>query len=519
MIHDKRGELVPFMLNNVQNKIDEEVIEKDIKRTSILKFRQGGCTSFIMAYFLVECMHKFSRAVMLAHDRTHTEKLLRRSQLFLQHLKGPKPSITRMNANEIIFGKTGASFHIGTAGSAQFGRSDTITHLHESEYAFWPNPETLQAGLLQAVPHHTGVVIQETTGNGWGTPHQRFFYKSLGGATTFLPLFFPWYEFEEYQSTSALRVSDLDELELTLMNKFNLTLKQLKWRREKIEEFNGDITIFNQEYPSTVEDAFRLSGGALFNPILSDSNEYENVGSFSRLKPHPIKGYNYILGADVAGGGGLDYSSIVGVCAETLEQVFRYRKNDIDPVQFASVIAEKAKWFNEAYVIVESNQHGISTLSVLKELYPKNKIYKQPQPMHTVSQMKQTIPALHYGWKTTSITKPYMVGIAQQFLLEGMRIYDPILFDELKSFSETAEGRLIGLGEHDDTAIAFMLSCIGLMRVRRFQALYNPEMEKSEAEVKNKSLGWRDEKGRYLMKFEDIVKPKVERVVWTNANT
>ncbi len=500
-IYNKKGELVDFKLNSIQQAIDQEIIEKDVKRATILKFRQGGCTSYIMAYFLVECMSKFCRAVMLAHDRTHTEKLLRRCQLFLQTLKGPKPIIQRMNANEIVFAKTGSSFHIGTAGNMQFGRSDTITHLHMSEFAFWPNPEVLLTGLLQAVPHETGIVVMETTGNGWGSYHQKLFYKSLAGETRYKALFFPWYMFDEYVSENPLSLEDLSPEEAELMHKYSLNLKQLRWRREKIDEFNGDITLFNQEYPSKIEDAFRLTGGSLFNPILGEK-EWIQEGQHGYLAGHPIKDRpSYVFGADVAGGSGNDYSAIVGLDAETLEQVYQYRSNTIDPVKFAHVLASMGKRFNNALIVVEANQHGISTLSILKEIYPKTKIYSMPQTARTPSSLKQTIPALHYGWRTTITTKPYMVGVTVQFLLEGLLIYDRVLFDELRSFSETAEGRLEGLGDHDDTAIALMLACIGLLKYRRLNSFTLEEQRPMVVQKRNIEPTWRDEHGRLLIPF------------------
>jgi hypothetical protein len=53
---------------------------------------------------------------------------------------------------EFTFPKTNSMFYIGTAGARKFGRGDTITDLHCSEYAFWENPVDLFSGLTDAVP-------------------------------------------------------------------------------------------------------------------------------------------------------------------------------------------------------------------------------------------------------------------------------------------------------------------------------------------------------------------------------
>ncbi|MBT9169060.1 MAG: hypothetical protein DDT19_02412 [Syntrophomonadaceae bacterium] len=518
-IHDKSGTLVPFHLNNIQADFDEKVIEAGVKRSSIVKFRQGGCTSIIMAWFLVECMNKFARCVMLAHDRDHTEKLLRRAQLFLKNLNGPPPEITRMNENEIIFKRTDASFYIGTAGSKLFGRSDTITHLHCSEVAFWKDPKTLLAGLMQAVPHDTGIVVKESTGNGWGTWHQRDFYRSLAGETRDVPIFYGWYLFDEYESKTPPQ-TDLDEDELKLyafLEEKGYTeekiLKKLQWRREKIDEFNNDVAIFKQEYPTVIEDAFKLTGGALLAPALTTEPRWHVLREEGRLEGHPNPSYHYSLGADCSGGTGNDYSAININCLETQEQVYRWRSNTSDPVKFARVIASKGKWFNEALLVVERNSHGISALSILRELYSKTKIYKQPTSAKTVSAPKLEVPALQYGWLTRDTTKAYLIGITTQFLLDGLKIYDPLTYDELLGFSEDAEtGAIISTGDNDDLGVAFMLSCIGLLKLRR---TYAESLFAAPAQ-KQLDVTWRDSEGKYLLRFEDIISPREKKNDWSN---
>ena len=96
-VYDKQGELVPFKFNNIQAQIDREVIEpieryrkaykmgvadalplemQDQLRHSILKYRQGGVTTLVMAWFLVDCMAGYAVSVMLTHDKEHSERLL-----------------------------------------------------------------------------------------------------------------------------------------------------------------------------------------------------------------------------------------------------------------------------------------------------------------------------------------------------------------------------------------------------------------------------------------------------------
>lgn len=447
---------MPFILNNVQQDLHNKLMEHS--RLDVLKFRQGGVTSLVMAFFLVECMSRYCTCVMIAHDRDHTEKLLQRCRLFLDLLKGPKPQLSRINDQELYFSKTHSTFYIGTAGSRNFGRSATITHLHCSEYAFWRDPQPLMAGLLQAVPHDTGLIVKESTANGFGTLHHKQYLQALKGESKFVAVFYPWYIFEEYKSSTPLRLPYTSK-ELELKQKYGLSDAQLQWRREKIEEF-GDEALFCQEYPATPEEAFLVSGGSLFpNAQAVESPDWiKGVAPFSGgalflLSSHPKANMHYAFGIDVAGGTGGDYSTIQGLCLETGEQVLVYSTNVLPPPTFARVVKQLGEEYN-AFLVPESNQHGLSVLDVLRvEGYPLSLIYKDPKSRG------------ERGFKTTLQSKYKLVGILQR-MLPTLTLYDLGTVDELRGFGETDLDTLGNLyAEHDDRVIALALACVGLQRL------------------------------------------------------
>lgn len=473
LIPDKKGDVVPFILNNIQKDIHETRTGRD----DILKFRQGGCTSFVEAWFLTECMNSYTRAVMIAHDKEHTERLLQRCHFFLSTLRGPKPQLKKANDQEIIFSKTHSSFYIGTAGSRQFGRSDTITHLHCSEYAFWKNPKSLMQGLFQAVPHDTGVIVKETTANGMGTYHHNQYKKAMQGLSRFKDHFYPWQIFEEYQSPVPKDFEPTIE-ELSYMKEINyaLTEGQLQFRREKvIDDFDGNVDLFNQEYPGTINMAFIVTGGSLFSDMkkVEDGNWEKSVtehgGALFVLKPHPIKGLHYVIGSDVSGGTGNDYSCMQIVCVETAEQVAEYRINTMKPPPFAEVLIDFGLQFNTAYLVVESNQHGLSVLSILKDKYPTGRIYREIR-YQKVNSILRAIS--NYGFKTTATSKPFVIGLLMQYLQGPMTIHGIQTETELHEFTETETGKLGG--PSDDLVIALACACVGLQKEQKLYAI-NPE--------------------------------------------
>ncbi len=473
-IPNKAGEIVDFKLNVVQQQLDTTLTGRD----DILKARQEGVTAYIMARQLVDCMRGYARCVMIAHDRDHTERLLARARMYIELMKGPKPVLGRSNESEIVFSKTKASLYIGTAGSKTFGRSDTITHLHGSETAFWKHPKLLLAGLYQAVPHGTGIITKESTANGYGTYHHKQYTRAKAGLSRFKSHFFPWYIFPEYQSGSPL-TSIITPEELELKKKFNLSEGQIQWRREKLEELEWDEMQFKQEYPSTDDEAFLLSGGSLF-PVITCYSTPEFVrersplgaGIFRVLKNHPDPELHYAIGVDTGAGVGGDYSAIEILCVESGEEVCTFSSNTIPPPQFTSMVAFLGKKFSTkgepAYLVPERNQHGITVVSLVRETDPyKGALYRLFKDIRASGKPTTTGLVPLSGFVTGGTSKYRLIGILQNTIQE-LTLHDELTVEEIMGFSETALGTMTNTdAEHDDRVIALALATVGVLRERR----------------------------------------------------
>jgi hypothetical protein len=74
--------------------------------------------------------------------------------------------------------------------------------------------------------------------------------------------------------------------EFELKEKFDLDDEQLQWRRYTIRnDFDGDEKMFRQEYPSTPEEAFLVTGRTVFNQDKLDA-----------MTHHTSTGKRYISG-------------------------------------------------------------------------------------------------------------------------------------------------------------------------------------------------------------------------------
>lgn len=472
MIADKEGRDVDFKLNPAQRAIDDNLTGRDL----VPKARQEGVSTYVLARFLAAClMYRNTRAVIISHEMESTQRLLSRVSYMIEHIRGPKPIINNMSKNEITFPKTNSMFYIGTAGSKKFGRGDTITHLHCSEYAFWPNAKTLMAGLLQAVPM-SGEVIVESTGNGYNDYYRRCMRAEQGRSVWALH-FLAWHTFPEY--TLELKPEEEEVLLAHLNEEWDepkllaqgLTPGQLAWRRMKLDEMDYDLTSFQREYPMTLDECFHTSNESVFHHVIFEpTDDWKRVDrGLWALKDHPISHYSYVLGADVGAGVGRDSSVAEIVCLNTQEQVLEYMTDRLDPEQFGHKVAGLGKHFNNAYAVVEQNNHGILTLATLSKLYPRNRIHKTQGKASTEENQ-----LFKLGFRTTLRTKPLMIGGLRTVLAHEWTIHSSVLKAQLSTFVEE-DGKLGAQQGCDDDAVIAM-GCASVGRVKAALRVHPPRI-------------------------------------------
>ena len=466
---NKSQEDVDFILNAAQRTVDDNYA----RRMILPKARQEGVSTYFLARNTVKCLGvKNTRAVVISHDSESTERMLDKVKYFLEHIKGPKPLIKNNSKNEITFPKTNSVFYIGTAGSRAFGRGDTITDLHCSEVAYWPNPKLLMTGLLAAVPKGTGCISIESTGNGAGNWYHAQCMRAAKGQSSFKMVFLPWFTFPEYtlvltpEEEQDILSNPREDLEETRMRiQYSLTAGQLAWRRMVIEdECDGDLFEWNKEYPSCLDDCFQAAGGGVFRDVnYVETPDWEQITKdFWKLKGHPKPNLHYIVGGDVGGGVGNDSSVAEVFCLENDEQVAEYINNKIEPDAFALKLAEIGRTFNEAYIGCESNNHGILTLAKLGSwdyersavTYPLDKVYRTPKPRrHSPADAVRRLADL--GVRTTAANKPYIIGTLRTALRSSAIIHSSVLKNECSTFVEHEDGSMgAAEGCHDDTVMA-----------------------------------------------------------------
>lgn len=463
-IVDKDGQKVDFRLNTVQARLDAAWSRRNI----IPKARQGGISSYVIARYTAKCLAQQNRScVIISHEADATQRLLNRAHYYLDNLKGGvKPELGRHSRNELFFKKTNSTFYIGTAGSKAFGHGDTITDLHLSEAAHYTDPDAIVRGTFPAAER--GEITVESTGKGVGNWYHRQCVNARE-ERGFKLHFFSWLDMPEYAfafdsdtARAAFAASLKDDLEEPALVERGVTLEQLAWRRERLTiDYESDLRAFKEAYPLDFDECFQSTGFGFFRRVrFVDTPLWQRESQHLwTLQGHPRLDRTYVVGGDPAGGVGNDNSVGQVFCLEDACQVAEYANGYVEPDQFGDVLAELGARFNHAYVNVERNNHGLTTLARLLAVYPVWLIYRNT---HGEQANQQVLSRLsHYGTLTGPANRGIIIGDLRKALADTVTVHSLLLKSELATFVENKDGKVeADTGCLDDRVMAAAMAVI-----------------------------------------------------------
>ncbi len=486
-IRTKDGEIVPFIPNEAQRRllavISAQYAAEGKVRIIILKARQMGLSTAVGGrLFSRVSQRRAKKAIVVAHVAESTRFLFDMTQRFYDLVpEFLKPQTKYSSRKELQFGVLDSGYSVATAGGDGVGRGGTFTHAHISELAFWPKGSAAAQfnGLMKAVPNADDTEIYiESTANGVSGLFYDTWQAAVRGENGFIPLFLPWYIQEEYRAPVPANFKRLPH-EQEMADAYGLDDAQLCFRRSEVA-LNGP-ELFQQEYPSTAEEAFLTTGRPVFHPqqvarmvaeareefapgtqgnhweplarmaLEGASWEHHPRGELFCYRPHDPQ-ETYYLGADVGAGVQRDWS-VVQVQDSRKRQVAMWR-GQIDPDYFATVIYQLAKFYNMGEVIVERNNHGILTNRVLAVDHAYQNVYRET----SYDKITDTTTD-HIGFFTSEKSKAVIIDKLRADVREGTaEVVDPVSLAEMRSFVVTETGKMeADKGSHDDTVMALAL--------------------------------------------------------------
>ena len=220
-----------------------------------------------------------------------------------------------------------------------------------------------------------------------------------------------------------------------------------QWKKNQLKTMSEEQ--FNVEYGNS----FLASAATLLNPdtlikIRDDIKEPIQFNSNSKIYELPEPEKKYVATVDCADDGG-DFStiSVIDISAYPFRQVAVYSDNSISALSFPMVIEQFAKKYNEAFVLVESNNIGSTVTYIL------NYDIEYENIIRTVNNQGK----LKIGQLTTSKTKKIGCSRLKDMLDTGkLIIQDAGTYSELGHFCKKGSSYEAETGYHDDMVMGLV---------------------------------------------------------------
>lgn len=464
-IQTKDAKLATFKPNIVQ----EDFLNCRTNKNIVLKARQMGFTTLCCIDMLDDTITNPNKTgAIIAHTRDDAAKLFEITKRAFSNIPEEiRPKAAYDNRNELYFGELDSKIYVDTD-----LRGGTTHNLHISEVAFIDRADQKMAGILETVPD-SGSITLESTANGiggyfnetWEDPKSEFkkhFYNWLWDIKYQIPTTDSLEEMQREYKEYVLKYGLIDDV----YNKFHLTPEQFNFYLSKIRRQKHLVM---QEYPMSALEAFISTGRNVFS--LTDLQRHKTVTQIDnkwndvKIWEYPLKGFRYVIGCDPAEGLGGDYSVIEVFNADTGEQAAEFVSNSVAPDRLSHYLYEIGKYFNNAYINIEVNNHGRTTIDNLKHRYYN--IYRRKVFDKVANKDTEAL-----GWRTTGVTKPLLVDNLEEAIRDmSLRIKSEYVIKEMRSFVQSDEPGKKGFGgegsAHDDSVIACGLALQAIKNLPR----------------------------------------------------
>ena len=237
-----------------------------------------------------------------------------------------------------------------------------------------------------------------------------------------------------------------------------------KWKEETIR--NTSLRQFQQEF----ETEFLGSSNTLISGYKLQQLRYiDPIADHDKMKiyEHPIKEdsenkseHLYCMTVDVSEGKNLDSSafSIFDISTMPYKQVATYNSSSISPILFPTVIVNAARYYNNAYVLVEINNNPQVADFIHEDLEYENllKVFtgnKKPQQLSA-----GFARGIQMGLKMSTQVK--QIGCSNlKTLIEGdkLLINDFDTYSELTTFEQHKTSFAAAEGANDDMAMTLVI--------------------------------------------------------------
>ncbi len=453
-----QGSLIPFVLNEAQKDLFNTV--KNNSRIVILKCRQLGFSTAMVGWIYHNTItNPGTTSAIIGYNTQLTSELLDKVKTLYRTTPDElKPTIHYDSRWEMSFPKIDSKILV-LASNDSVGRGFTLNNVLVTELAFWENAEEKLIALEASVPIGGKLVVESSPAFIGDTFHRLYVTKDNG----YVKKEYGWwwgYTFEE------------KEIIKKRMN------NPIKFGREyELKFLSTGLAVFDTD---KIQEHFKnilKVGDSVKNEDGSETLVEKYGDWIIYKKPNPT--HFYSCGADVAEGlEGGDFSSATIWDRTTGEEVAFYHRY-IPPDVFAKELNTVGRIYNNALMVVEINNHGLTVISNLKQLLYPN-FYFRLEKYETMGMTSSD----RIGWKTNKMTRPVLIDEFDKAFRDGsLLIHSKELLDEMLVFIYDKNGDMNATpGYHDD---AIFSAALGLQGFKVTSSIALEQLNYSEFLPKN----------------------------------
>ena len=481
--------MVPFILYPYQRRMFEQFQEN--RFSIVLACRQSGKSISACAYLLWYVLFNPEKTVaILANKGATAREMLNRITLMLENIPFfLQPGSKALNKGSLEFSNNSRILAAATSGSSIRGMSVNLLYL--DEFAFVERAAEFYTSTYPVISAGKDTkVIVTSTANGIGNQFHKIWEGSVQEINEFKSFRVDWWD-----------VPGRDE----------------KWKEQTIS--NTSQLQFDQEFGNTffgTGDTL-VNADTLLNLRAKPPKRYME-GGLLKIYEEPQKGHDYVMTVDVSKGRGQDYSTftLIDISVRPFAQVAVYRNNTISPLLFPNIIYKYAKPYNDAYVVVESNDQGTVVCNGLyHDLEYEN--------MHVESSVKANAIGIEINRKTKRLGCSAIKDILET---NRLTINDDNTILEISTFEAKGQSYEASEGNHDDLMMNLVLFGYfvstqyfsDMTDINLKQMMFEQKMQEIENDVV--PFGFIDDGSAAIQQIENQEDPwrvkvdETERFVW-----
>lgn len=400
--HPAHG-IIPFKLYDFQQKVIKLFLQKHFIIT--LKSRQIGMSTIVQAICLWSALHYSNYNILIiSAGQRNASSFLGKIRNMYEYLPNNewKLKLETDNKQSLTFSNGSKITAIPATRSASLGESINLLVIDEAAFIERVE-EVYQAAyptISRAFKSHAGkpygiIIISTPNGtSGTGGWYYQMYEGALNKTNKYVPVKIHWSAVPEYD----------EEWYLDQCSQLNWNYRSIAAELELSFVSSGNTYI-----PGQILDSI-----GTVDPIAKDLND--NLWIFEK----PIPGEVYVAGVDVAYGDRKDSSTIQILKASTLEQVAEYDCNTIIPDDFADIVIDLTRRYNNCLVNIERN--AVGKVLIDKILYKTNgvgiNLFRNKKPSELTDDINKDPYRSSIGTNVTGTSRDILLANMYNILID-----------------------------------------------------------------------------------------------------